>query len=42
MIQDVKVKSQDQFDKRSEVREAAEKFTVIIDKSNEQISEIYK
>lgn len=41
-ISAVKQESQAQRNKQTEVKEAAEKFTVIIETSNEQISEIYK
>lgn len=41
-ITDVKQASQVQRDKHSEVKEAAEKFSEVIEKSNETISEIYK
>jgi uncharacterized coiled-coil DUF342 family protein len=42
IIQSVKADSQAQRNKQSEVREAAEVYTAVIEKSNEQISEIYK
>ena len=34
--------SQAQRDKQSEIRDAAEKFTVIIDQANEKLSDAYK
>lgn len=41
-ISDVKNASQEKRNKQTEVKETAEKFTVVIEKSNETISDIYK
>ena len=41
-IQDTKSKSQGQRDKQSEVRDNADKFTVLIDKFSEDIRNVYQ
>ena len=41
-INSVKKESEAQRNKKSEVRDAAEKFTVLIEKDNEELSKVYK
>jgi predicted nucleic acid-binding Zn-ribbon protein len=41
-INSVKKDSEAQRNKKSEVRDAAEKFTVLIEKDNEELTKIYK
>ena len=41
-IDNVKKDSEAQRNKKSEVRDAAEKFTVLIEKDNEELTKIYK
>ena len=41
-INNVKKESEAQRNKKSEVRDAAEKFTLLIEKDNEDLTKIYK
>ena len=41
-INNVKKESEAQRNKKSEVRDAAEKFTLLIEKDNEELTKIYK